>query len=76
VTIYGGGTIIFDQWGRAKYHQRKPLFDWKRQQRRLDYLVRHNLRGRTGDYGSSVGLAEGQRFAILHEPGFGLEERW
>jgi len=76
VTIYGGGTIIFDQWGRAKYHQRKPLFDWKRQQRRLDYLVRHNLRGRTGDYGSSAGLAEGQRFAILHEPGFGLEERW
>ena len=39
--IFGGGAIIFDQWGRAKYHQTKPLYAWDRQAARLDYLVRN-----------------------------------
>jgi len=74
--IFGGGAIIFDQWGRAKYHQRKPLFEWPRQQARLEYLARNGLRDRLGRFGFSYGLPEGQRFASLHEPGTDLEERW
>jgi hypothetical protein len=74
--IFGGGAIIFDQWGRAKYHQTKRLYDWDRQAARLAYLFRNGLSDRRGRFGFSYGLPEGQRFAILHEPGTEIEERW
>jgi hypothetical protein len=37
--MYGGGAIIFDQFGRPKFHQHKHLLDWERQSRRLEYLA-------------------------------------
>jgi hypothetical protein len=43
VRVLGGGTIVFDQFGRAKYHHRKDIRDVRRQQRRLSYLVRNGL---------------------------------
>lgn len=76
VKIFGGGAIIFDQWGRAKYHQTKPLYDWDRQEARLRYLVRNELDDSRHRFGFSYGLPEGQRFAVLHEPGTDIEERW
>lgn len=76
VTMFGGGALIFDQWGRAKWHQTKPLFEWKRQSDRLDYLFRNELRGRGGGYGASLNIPEGQQFALLHEPAVDLQERW
>lgn len=36
--IYGGGTLIFDESGRLKYHVRKHILNPKRQNPRLEYL--------------------------------------
>jgi len=76
VQIHGGGTLIFDQFGRAKHHLQKPLVDWSRQSRRLAYLVRNGMVDRSGRLGFSPGIAEGQRFAVLHDPSIDPEETW
>lgn len=36
--LLGGGVVIFDQYGRVKYHIANHLLDGARQQRRLEYL--------------------------------------
>jgi hypothetical protein len=76
VRAWGGGTLVFDQFGRAKYHKAKPLLDWKRQSDRLDYLVRNGLGNAAGAYGSSYGISRGQRFAELHDVSEDPDERW
>lgn len=38
ITAYGGGTLIFDQYGQIKYHVQHPLGDAKRQAERITYL--------------------------------------
>lgn len=38
VTVYGAGTLIFDQYGRIKYHIQRPLDDARWQVRRLQWL--------------------------------------
>lgn len=38
LTLYGGGTLVFDQYGRIKYHIRRPLNDGHWQLKRLGYL--------------------------------------
>jgi hypothetical protein len=40
ITAYGGGTLVFDQYGRLKYHIHHPLLDPERQGERLAYLWR------------------------------------
>jgi hypothetical protein len=76
VQILGGGTIIFDQFGAAKYHQKKSLLDSDRQTRRLKYLVENGLIDTTGRFGFSLGTPRGQRFALLHEPDDLKAEGW
>ncbi|QVM98806.1 MULTISPECIES: hypothetical protein [unclassified Pseudomonas] len=39
LTVYGAGTLIFDQYGRIKYHVQRPLNDGQWQLRRLSYLA-------------------------------------
>jgi hypothetical protein len=36
--LYGGGVLIFDEYGRLKYHVRNDVFGRKRQGKRLKYL--------------------------------------
>lgn len=76
VKIFGGGTLIFDEFGGAKFHQRKPLSDWDRQSRRLAYLVGSGLRDPRGRYGFSFGTRLGQRFAEFHRPDTRAAEDW
>lgn len=38
VTVYGAGTLIFDQYGRIKYYIQRPLNDARWQVRRLEWL--------------------------------------
>jgi hypothetical protein len=38
VRLYGGGTLIFDEYGQVKFHVSNPFADIKRQQDRLSYL--------------------------------------
>lgn len=66
VQIRGGGVIVFDQFGRAKYHQRKPIDDAARQRRRLEYLVRTDQHDTRGRFGFALGAQIGQRFAEIH----------
>jgi hypothetical protein len=74
--IFGGGTLVFDQFGRAKLHIFKHLDDWPRQLRRLDYLHRAGLYDQSGRLGFSYGEARGQAFAELHNPDTGGGEAW
>ncbi len=68
VKIWGGGTIVFDEFGGAKYHAAKPLKDWARQQARLEYLVSRGLWDTKGRLGFSLGIPAGQQFALYHAP--------
>jgi hypothetical protein len=43
VTLYGGGTLVFDEYGRIKYHIRKDLLEVQRQSARLKYLWESGL---------------------------------
>jgi len=38
ITLYGGGSLIFDEYGRLKYHIRNRIFQAKIQSARLKYL--------------------------------------
>jgi hypothetical protein len=76
VKFWGGGTIIFDQFGRVKYHLFKRLDDWSRQSRRLQYLVRRGLHDTRDRYGFSLGTPAGLRFALLHRPDERAGEAW
>src|SRR5918996_289603 len=74
--FWGGGTLIFDQFGRAKFHQHKHLDDWKRQTRRLGYLLRKGLFDSDGRLGFSTGAAAGMAFADMHAPDDRAGEAW
>jgi hypothetical protein len=76
VKLWGGGSIIFDQFGRVKYHQRKPINDWARQSRRLQYLVGRRMHDRSGRYGFTLGSPAGMRFALAHQPDEQAGESW
>jgi hypothetical protein len=38
VRLYGGNTLIFDEWGRLKYNVHNGITDAARQTERLAYL--------------------------------------
>lgn len=76
IQLWGGGTLIFDQFGMAKFHQSKPLEDWNRQSRRLDHLLRHGYFDTRGRLGFSFGTPQGMRFAEFHQPNTRAGEDW
>ena len=43
ITAYGGGTLVFDEYGRIKYHVAHRLDDGRRQSARLAYLWEKGL---------------------------------
>ena len=54
LTVFGGGTLIFGESGRLKYHVRNRIANAKRQNKRLEYLWKE-------------GSMQGKRsFAALH----------
>jgi hypothetical protein len=38
ITLYGGGALVFDEYGRLKYHPSNYILSRERQKRRLKYL--------------------------------------
>jgi hypothetical protein len=76
VQLWGGGAMIFNQFGTLQLHQRRSLAltsdDIKRQQDRLDYLVKHNHVAKDG----SVGFLSDPGRALRHEAGEFDEELW
>jgi hypothetical protein len=43
VTLYGGGTLIFDEYGRLKYNIANGIFSQALQADRIDYLWRYGF---------------------------------
>lgn len=76
VQLLGGGTLVFDQFGRAKLHIRKRLADWDRQQRRLTFLHDRGYYDRTGRLGFANPVPRSQAFAELHSADAGSGEVW
>jgi hypothetical protein len=76
IRLLGGGVIVFDQFGRAKYHRLKRIDDWDRQSRRLAYLYRNGLRDTRDRLGFSLGTRHGQRFVEFHAPNSRAGESW
>jgi hypothetical protein len=76
VQLLGGGTLIFDQFGRLKLHVHKNLDDWRRQVRRVEYLHRTGRSDTRMRLGFSDGTARGQAFAELHNTELSSGEAW
>lgn len=76
IQLWGGGTLIFDQFGRAKYHVAKPLEHAQRQLRRIEHLARTGAFDRRRRLGFSTGVSAGQRFAELHQSDSRVGENW
>jgi len=66
VELWGGGVLVFDQFGRFRLHQRQPILDVQRQAERLRHLSRHGSRGHDGVLGAADPVGNEQRFALLH----------
>lgn len=73
--IWGGGSVIFDQFGRPKWHQHKPLLDWDRQSRRLQHLSRTTEPNSAGVIGGRPS-DRSEPLAALHHPERHGTERW
>lgn len=43
LTVYGAGTLVFDQYGQVKYHISRPMNDEHWQRKRLEYLASLDL---------------------------------
>jgi hypothetical protein len=73
VQLWGGGVLIFDQFGRPKCHQHKDVDDWARQGRRLSRLAQKapDPDGRFGFDG-----ADGARLSHLHDPAADERREW
>jgi hypothetical protein len=65
VTLYGGGALIFDEFGQVKFHVRNRLLNPERQTRRLEYLWRY---GEFRQEGQKKGAS--RRFAQMHRARF------
>lgn len=76
VQVFGGGTLVFDQFGHLKLHLHKDLGDWWRQIRRLEYLHRTGRRDTRKRLGFSDGAARFQAFAELHNTDTTSGEAW
>lgn len=46
VTLYGGGALIFDEYGRLKYHVRNKILNADKQSRRLKHLWEYGYFGK------------------------------
>jgi hypothetical protein len=58
VTLYGGGALVFDQYGNLKYHIRNRIEQPEKQSKRLAYLWKFGA--------FDKGSASLRRFAAMH----------
>ncbi|MBK7874297.1 MAG: hypothetical protein IPJ77_00825 [Planctomycetes bacterium] len=65
VVLFGGGTFVFDEYGRLKYEIHKRVDDQKRQSARLAYLWRQAPSDHDPSRPIGVG-GDGQRLHRLH----------
>ncbi|MBZ5563036.1 MAG: hypothetical protein LAP13_11535 [Acidobacteriia bacterium] len=58
VTLFGGGVLVFDEYGATKYHVKQKVLNAERQERFLSYMWKSGQYGQRGP-----GL---RRFAQIH----------
>lgn len=63
VRMFGGGTLVFDEYGKVKFHIAKPLGDVPRQSEKVQHLAK------TGFYSNPT--EELEPFAALHRARMG-----
>ncbi|MEZ6062997.1 MAG: hypothetical protein R3C19_21840 [Planctomycetaceae bacterium] len=75
VRLSAGGILIFDEFGRLKFHIANRLNSVDRQQRRVDYLIKHGgyLHGK-GHTKLTANFAELHRLRAIGQPQFPEEE--
>jgi hypothetical protein len=66
VRLNGGGVLVFDEFGRLKYHVRSRINNADKQAKRLKYLWDNGVRDSQGRYGFTDGAPRGTRFAMIH----------
>jgi hypothetical protein len=64
IRIYGGGALVFDEYGQLKYQIPNRLEDVRRQKRRIDYLARS---GFYDEQDQSVQPERQSRVAKIHQ---------
>ena len=62
VELWGGGVLVFDQFGRFRLHQRKPILDVEPPERRLANLVARDIQDPNGGFGTTDGTPTDARF--------------
>jgi len=74
--VWGGGVLVFDQFGRARLHQAKRLDDWERQAERITFLAEQGLFDTRDRLGFTLSVPRGQRFAAMHIADSHAGEDW
>ncbi len=78
--IWGGGVIVFDQYGVPRHHVTKSILrtpdDQRRQQRRLAYLAATGVFDTKERLGFSTGRSDSASFRLLHDSELLSTERW
>lgn len=67
VTVYGGGVLIFDEFGRVKFHIRNRILNPDRQTSRLKYLWKYGYFSEP-----EAGAETERRFAEMHRQRFNI----
>lgn len=71
ITVYGGGVLIFDEFGQVKFHIRNRILNPERQTRRLKYLWKFGFFDAPQTEGAREAYRE-QRFAQMHRERFNI----
>ncbi len=69
VAIYGGGALIFDEFGQVKFHIRNRILNPDRQTRRLKYLWKYGFFDAPQAVAQEESYSE-RRFAQMHQERF------
>lgn len=72
VRLFGGGTLIFDEYGKVKFHISNRLDNEKRQTKRLEYLWRYGFFNKPASAFSDFANLHRLRAASI--PNLALEE--
>ncbi|MGA9997668.1 MAG: hypothetical protein WBP93_19795 [Pyrinomonadaceae bacterium] len=71
ITVFGGGALVFDEFGRVKFHIRNRILNPERQSRRLRYLWQYGYFDTPQEEGARERYSE-RRFAQMHRDRFNI----